>query len=320
MVIHAGSLVVDSNAPAIVVWVGESYRYHFFETMISARAFLSFIPSILQTNLWSIYPSFTGKGAATDGSLAVLPVVRARARLTLGLICRPCSELLSIYNMRLKDRNSEGRNVIFFILAHRTESLVVTTIYVLSNSPTLIYSRFLCSFFSVLDTCVSQLEKWKCQSLNPVQLFLTPYSVACQAPLSMEFSRQEYRSKEPFPSPGNIPNSGIEPRSPTLQADSWSSEPRGKPVLGSLGCLNKIPYTGWLKQQKSIFLQFWRLKVYDQGVSIIRFWWMSLLACRQSLSWCFLGCRDRKRKRERAGVYSYNGINFIMRAPSHDFI
>ena len=95
--------------------------------------------------------------------------------------------------------------------------------------------------FSVLNTCLSQLEKWKCQSLNPVQLFVTPYSVACQTPLSMEFSRQEYRNEEPFPSPGNIPNSGIEPRSPALQADSWSSEPRGKPVLGSLGCLNKIP-------------------------------------------------------------------------------
>ena len=52
-VIHADSLVVDSNASAVVAWVGESYRYHFFffETIISARAFLSFIPSIVQTNL-----------------------------------------------------------------------------------------------------------------------------------------------------------------------------------------------------------------------------------------------------------------------------
>ena len=52
-VIHADSLAIDLNAPAIVVWVGESYQYHFFffETIISARAFLSFIPSIIQTNL-----------------------------------------------------------------------------------------------------------------------------------------------------------------------------------------------------------------------------------------------------------------------------
>ena len=49
------------------------------------------------------------------------------------------------------------------------------------------------------------------------------------APLSMEFSRQEYWSGLPFPSPGDLPNSGIEPRSPALQADSLPSESPGKP-------------------------------------------------------------------------------------------
>ena len=48
----------------------------------------------------------------------------------------------------------------------------------------------------------------------------TPWTVAHQAPLSMGFSRQEYLSGLPFPSPGDLPNPGIEPRSPTLQADS----------------------------------------------------------------------------------------------------
>ena len=47
---------------------------------------------------------------------------------------------------------------------------------------------------------------------------------------SMKFSRPEYWSGEPFPSPGNLPNSGIEPRSPTLQADSLSTEPQGNPM------------------------------------------------------------------------------------------
>jgi len=51
------------------------------------------------------------------------------------------------------------------------------------------------------------------------------WTVAIQAPLSMGFPRQEYQSGLPFPSPGDLPNPGIEPRSPALQADSLPSEP-----------------------------------------------------------------------------------------------
>ena len=51
-------------------------------------------------------------------------------------------------------------------------------------------------------------------------LFVTPRTIACQAPLSMEFSKQEYWSGLPFPSPGDFPNPGIEPESSALQADS----------------------------------------------------------------------------------------------------
>ena len=53
-----------------------------------------------------------------------------------------------------------------------------------------------------------------------VQLFMIPWTVACQAPLSMGLSRQEYWSGWPFPSPGDLPDPGIEPGSPVLQADS----------------------------------------------------------------------------------------------------
>ena len=60
----------------------------------------------------------------------------------------------------------------------------------------------------------------KVKSLSRVQLFVTPWTVAHQAPPSMGFSRQEYWSGLPFPSPGDLPNSGIEPRSPALQADA----------------------------------------------------------------------------------------------------
>ena len=56
---------------------------------------------------------------------------------------------------------------------------------------------------------------------------------ACQAPLSMVFSRQEYWSVLPCPSPWDLPNPGIKPRSPTLWANSLLSEPPGKPSIGS---------------------------------------------------------------------------------------
>jgi len=58
---------------------------------------------------------------------------------------------------------------------------------------------------------------------------MTLWTVAHQAPLSMGFSRQEYWSGLPFPSPGDLPDPGIKPRSPALQADTLTSEPRGKP-------------------------------------------------------------------------------------------
>ena len=70
----------------------------------------------------------------------------------------------------------------------------------------------------------------KVKVLSHVQLFGTPWTVACQAPRSMGFSRQEYWSGLPIPSPGDLPNPGIKPGSPALQADSLPSEPLGKPI------------------------------------------------------------------------------------------
>ena len=57
---------------------------------------------------------------------------------------------------------------------------------------------------------------------------MTPWTVIHQAPLSMGFSRQEYLSGLPFPSPGDLPKPGIEPRSPVLQVDALPSELLGK--------------------------------------------------------------------------------------------
>ena len=72
--------------------------------------------------------------------------------------------------------------------------------------------------------------KVKVKSLSCVRLFAAPWTVAYQAPWSMEFSRQEYWSGLPLSSPGDLPNPGIEPGSPALQADALLSEPPGKMV------------------------------------------------------------------------------------------
>ena len=63
---------------------------------------------------------------------------------------------------------------------------------------------------------LSHPYKVKMKSLSHIWLFVTPWTIAYQAPLSMEFSRQECWSGLPFPSPGDLPNPGIEPRSPVL--------------------------------------------------------------------------------------------------------
>ena len=68
--------------------------------------------------------------------------------------------------------------------------------------------------------------------LSHVQLFATPWTVANQAPLSMGFYRQEYWNGLPFPSSGYLPNPGIKPGSPALQAEALPSEPAGKPRSG----------------------------------------------------------------------------------------
>ena len=68
------------------------------------------------------------------------------------------------------------------------------------------------------------------KSLSRVRLYATPWTVAHQAPLFMGFSRQEYWSGLPFPSPGDLPDPEIEPRSPALQTDALPSEPSGKDI------------------------------------------------------------------------------------------
>ena len=71
----------------------------------------------------------------------------------------------------------------------------------------------------------------KVKSLSHVRRFAVSWTVAYQAPPSMEFSREKYWSGLSFPSPGNLLDLGIEPESPTLQADALTSAPPGKPGI-----------------------------------------------------------------------------------------
>ena len=95
-------------------------------------------------------------------------------------------------------------------------------------------------------------KKWRRSVMSDVWLFVTPWTVAYQAPLSMGFSRQEFWSGLPFPSPGDLPDPGIEPWSPSLQAGVLPSEPPGSPVV----CIHRwvhehrvvCAYSGLLRQ------------------------------------------------------------------------
>ena len=84
---------------------------------------------------------------------------------------------------------------------------------------------------------VIQKEMMELSSLSIVTklypTLATPWTVACQAPPSVGISRQQYWSRLPFPSLGDLPDPGIKPGSPALQADSLPTELRGKPFLSS---------------------------------------------------------------------------------------
>ena len=92
----------------------------------------------------------------------------------------------------------------------------------------LVFLIFSIDFYVCPSDNITVTIKWV-KSLSHVQLFEIPWTVAYKAPLSMGFSRKEYWSGLPFPSPGDLPDPGIKPGSSTLQADALPSEPPGKP-------------------------------------------------------------------------------------------
>ena len=95
-------------------------------------------------------------------------------------------------------------------------------------------------------------------AIKIVQLFATPWTVAHQAPQSMGFFRQEYWSGLPFPSPRDLPDPGIEPRSPALQADSLPSKPAGKPkTFEGIANFWFLIFSCWRIQNPGEWLQGW---------------------------------------------------------------
>ena len=125
------------------------------------------------------------------------------------------------------------------------------------------------------DKACFQTSILKCQLLSHVQLFVTPWAVAHQAPLSMEFSRQEYWSGLPFPFPGDLPDPGIKPGSLTLEADSWLSEPLGKSASTQIPIL--ISFGG---VERTIVKKEWEVGVLDSQVpraNKLKYQWLPAL-------------------------------------------
>ena len=89
-------------------------------------------------------------------------------------------------------------------------------------------AHFLIGFVFLMLVCITSLYilGLKVKVAQSCLFFETPWTMK-----PVEFSRQEHWNGQPFPSPGNLPNPGIKPRSPKVQADSLSAEPPGKPIF-----------------------------------------------------------------------------------------
>ena len=140
------------------------------------------------------------------------------------------------------------------------------------------------------------------KSLSRVWPFATPWTVAHQAPPSMGFSRQEYWSGLSFPSPGDLPNLGIEPRSSAFQADALTSEPPGFPRQYCLCVLNR--WGSWGVEELHLTsgcLLRWRMDFNTQAVYSTACGLIIVVAC--------LPDRNAYGVRERGGQHD-QGVNW----------
>ena len=126
----------------------------------------------------------------------------------------------------------------FGALICKCAPVVTTTCLCLFRFTGLEPGSMLCAFRSSQVPYMEE-KKVKVKSRSRVPLFAIPWTVAYQVPVSMEFSRQEYWSGLPLPSPGDLSSPGIEPRSPTLEADALPPEPTWKRDGDGAGCEQK---------------------------------------------------------------------------------
>ena len=130
------------------------------------------------------------------------------------------------------------------------------------------------------------LSEWV-KSLSRVWLFVTPRTVAYWAPPSMGFSRQEYWSRLPFPSPGELPDPGLEPGSPALWADTLLSETPGSPIQSEISQKEKNKYCRLMT-----YMEF----IYEWNLCMNRVF-ISYMKCIRGFS----GCSDGKESTCKAG-------------------
>ena len=157
------------------------------------------------------------------------------------------NKLLKKIFLTLWRHNSDITSILWFYQLLKTKNYWDPSYYTMEPTPTsLTQSHCFISFYLLNHICVL------CQSLSRVWLFVTPWTGAHQAPLSMEFSRREYWNGLPCPSPGDLPNSRIELKSPSLQADSLPPKPPGKPCI--------------ISRKSHLKVQFWLPLVFPQIV------------------------------------------------------
>ena len=122
-----------------------------------------------------------------------------------------------------------------------------------------------------------------CYSVSHVSLFVTPWTVACQTPLSMGFSRQEYWSGLPSPSPGDLPDPGIRPTSPILAGRFFTFEPPGKSCQTAFFFFS---HSQWINSTRKVCevgtpsLQMWTLRCRDvciTGLEVVQLGFQQLM-------------------------------------------